>query len=377
MRVQIVDPPGVHATVRPRPVRGARARGRRGRAGHEPLRVRAGARGRTGYEVDRALLPPLDRAAASRRPARRGPAARRARARDAPPAHPRSRRGRRPPAVAERPRPRPLPAAQAPAGVHRSTTRCRARGGRVARQRALLDRMDAVIAHSEHGAGELRELLGDPARVHRIPHGAFEHLTDQADERPLPAELAAVEGPVILCFGLVRPYKGVDVLLEAFARDRGRRAVGRRHAADGHGAAAPRSPSAARGRCASSSASSPTRRSPPTSAARTSSRCRTARSSSRASSTRRSRSATPIVASAVGRLHRGRRARRRAAAGAAGSAGAARRRRSRSWSADPAARAELAAAAARAAVGPVLVGGGRRAHARALPPPGRGMIGRW
>ena len=28
-------------------------------------------------------------------------------------------------------------------------------------------------------------------------------------------------------------------------------------------------------------------------------------------------------------------------------------------------------------LGPVFVGGGRRANARALPPPGRGMIGRW
>jgi glycosyltransferase involved in cell wall biosynthesis len=77
--------------------------------------------------------------------------------------------------------------------------------------------MDALIAHSEHGAAELRAVVGDPSRVHRIPHGAFEHLTRQPDERPLPDELAAVEGPVILCFGLVRPYKGIDVLLEAFS----------------------------------------------------------------------------------------------------------------------------------------------------------------
>ena len=83
------------------------------------------------------------------------------------------------------------------------------------RQRGLLSRMDALIAHSEHGADELRALVGDPTRVHRIPHGAFNHLAHQPDERPLPAELAEVEGPVILCFGLVRPYKGVDVLLEA------------------------------------------------------------------------------------------------------------------------------------------------------------------
>jgi glycosyltransferase involved in cell wall biosynthesis len=89
------------------------------------------------------------------------------------------------------------------------------------RQRALLSRMDALVAHSEQGAAELRGLIDDPARVHHIPHGAFDHLTRQPTEVPLPPELAAVEGPVILCFGLVRPYKGIDVLLEAFRRVQG------------------------------------------------------------------------------------------------------------------------------------------------------------
>jgi glycosyltransferase involved in cell wall biosynthesis len=78
--------------------------------------------------------------------------------------------------------------------------------------RRLAERMDAVIVHTRDGA----ELLGGGPRVHVIPHGAFDHLTRQPAEQPLPAELAAVEGPVVLCFGVVRPYKGVDVLLEAF-----------------------------------------------------------------------------------------------------------------------------------------------------------------
>jgi len=78
--------------------------------------------------------------------------------------------------------------------------------------RRLVDAMDAVIVHTRHGA----ELLGDGGRVHVIPHGAFEHLTRLPAERPLPPDLASVEGPVVLCFGVVRPYKGVDVLLEAF-----------------------------------------------------------------------------------------------------------------------------------------------------------------
>ena len=38
---------------------------------------------------------------------------------------------------------------------------------------------------------------------------------------PLPEELREVEGPVILAFGLVRPYKGTDVLLEAFRQIEG------------------------------------------------------------------------------------------------------------------------------------------------------------
>ena len=76
----------------------------------------------------------------------------------------------------------------------------------------LAGRMDAVIVHTRHGA----ELLGAGERVHVIPHGAFEHLVHQPHEQPLPPELAAVEGPVVLYLGVIRPYKGVDVLVEAF-----------------------------------------------------------------------------------------------------------------------------------------------------------------
>jgi len=50
-----------------------------------------------------------------------------------------------------------------------------------------------------------------------IPHGAFDYLTNLPDERPLPAELAGVQRPVVMFFGLLREYKGVEVLLEAFA----------------------------------------------------------------------------------------------------------------------------------------------------------------
>jgi glycosyltransferase involved in cell wall biosynthesis len=82
--------------------------------------------------------------------------------------------------------------------------------------RRLAQSMDAVVVHTRHGAERLAELGVDPERVRVIPHGAFEHLTSQAEEVPLPEELAAGDGPVVLCFGAVRDYKGADVLLEAF-----------------------------------------------------------------------------------------------------------------------------------------------------------------
>jgi glycosyltransferase involved in cell wall biosynthesis len=87
----------------------------------------------------------------------------------------------------------------------------------VAKARGVFGRMDAVVAHSEHGAARLRDEVGvDPSRVHVIPHGAFDYLTRLPKEKPLPAELEGSEGPVILFFGLLRPYKGLDTLLRAF-----------------------------------------------------------------------------------------------------------------------------------------------------------------
>ena len=90
-------------------------------------------------------------------------------------------------------------------------------GPRRAGWAAAARRMDALVAHSAAGADAVAERLGVArARIHVIRHGAFEHLTRLPEELPLPDELAAVEGPVVLCFGLMRPYKGIDVLIEAF-----------------------------------------------------------------------------------------------------------------------------------------------------------------
>jgi glycosyltransferase involved in cell wall biosynthesis len=88
------------------------------------------------------------------------------------------------------------------------------RRGQLAAQRRLYDRFDAVIVHSVHGRDRLTGELGvDPDRVHVIPHGVFSHLAD-VPLQPPPFE---TDKPVVLCFGLMRPYKGIDVLLEAWS----------------------------------------------------------------------------------------------------------------------------------------------------------------
>jgi glycosyltransferase involved in cell wall biosynthesis len=82
-------------------------------------------------------------------------------------------------------------------------------------QRRLYERFDAIVVHSRHGAERLTGELGvEGERVHVIPHGAFTHLSDASSpDTPPPF---ATGKPVVLCFGLMRPYKGIDLLLEAW-----------------------------------------------------------------------------------------------------------------------------------------------------------------
>jgi glycosyltransferase involved in cell wall biosynthesis len=85
--------------------------------------------------------------------------------------------------------------------------------------RRVFGAMDAVVAHSEHSTARLRDEVGLAAeKVRVIPHGAFDYLTKLPEEKPLPPELEGAEGPVVLSFGLLRPYKGIENLIEAYGR---------------------------------------------------------------------------------------------------------------------------------------------------------------
>jgi glycosyltransferase involved in cell wall biosynthesis len=87
------------------------------------------------------------------------------------------------------------------------------RPGQLAAQRRLLHRVDAVVVHSEYGRRQLTERLGlSPAKVHVIHHGAFQ----PGRHGSLPPELVDDGRPVVLLFGLLRPYKGLDTLVRAW-----------------------------------------------------------------------------------------------------------------------------------------------------------------
>ncbi len=135
------------------------------------------------------------------------------------------------------------------------------RPGQLSAQKRLYDRFDAIVVHSEHGRTRLTDELGaDGERVHVIPHGVFEHLVPAGSEGPraaaggIEAEVDGIEAevdisekgapprarggapvferaqtetkrPTVLMFGLIRPYKGIDVLLDAWRGAKGEKPI--------------------------------------------------------------------------------------------------------------------------------------------------------
>ncbi len=94
------------------------------------------------------------------------------------------------------------------------------RPGQRAAQRRLYERFDAIVVHTERGRERLTGELGiEPSRVHVIPHGALGPASlspSGVNGSTLPPGFAAAGPPVVLFFGLLRPYKGLDVLLDAW-----------------------------------------------------------------------------------------------------------------------------------------------------------------
>ncbi|MEO6867857.1 MAG: glycosyltransferase family 4 protein [Gaiellales bacterium] len=78
---------------------------------------------------------------------------------------------------------------------------------------ALLAGFSAVIAHSDGGAQRLRELGLDP--VWRMELGAYTQYASAEEPQQLPVTLPD-DAPLVLLPGLLRDYKGVDVLLDAW-----------------------------------------------------------------------------------------------------------------------------------------------------------------
>ncbi|HEV2711898.1 MAG TPA: glycosyltransferase, partial [Gaiellaceae bacterium] len=79
----------------------------------------------------------------------------------------------------------------------------------VARRRRLYAAFDRIVVHSREGAVQL-ERYGIPReRVVRIPHGTF--------NAPPTAAVQPPTGRTVVYFGLIRGYKGLDVLVQALA----------------------------------------------------------------------------------------------------------------------------------------------------------------
>lgn len=78
--------------------------------------------------------------------------------------------------------------------------------------RELLDLFDALVVHGETTRAALEWQGVDPARIHVTPHPPMRLASAGAEDL---AQLPDAALPRLLFFGTIRPYKGVDLLIEA------------------------------------------------------------------------------------------------------------------------------------------------------------------
>ncbi len=82
-------------------------------------------------------------------------------------------------------------------------------GASVDSRKRVYDAVERVIVHSRRGVDELASLGLARERIEYIPHAVFESHGLEEPEPP--------EGRTLLFFGLLRAYKGLDVLVRALA----------------------------------------------------------------------------------------------------------------------------------------------------------------
>lgn len=87
--------------------------------------------------------------------------------------------------------------------------------------RLLFSMGDHFIVHSRLNQQQLVDCYGiSPGDISLIPHGSLDfQVNPQADEKKIRAELGFLpEHQVVLLFGAIRPYKGIDTAISAFVQ---------------------------------------------------------------------------------------------------------------------------------------------------------------
>jgi glycosyltransferase involved in cell wall biosynthesis len=91
--------------------------------------------------------------------------------------------------------------------------------GRAPLSAAAFTQVDAIVVHSEYARERVIAQHGlEPARVHVIRHGTLGDfpVPTTANSPSVPPELVDDGTPVVLSYGLIRPYKGIGTLLGAW-----------------------------------------------------------------------------------------------------------------------------------------------------------------
>jgi glycosyltransferase involved in cell wall biosynthesis len=81
--------------------------------------------------------------------------------------------------------------------------------------RIALSKGDLLITHSREETDKLRNLLGKDVAVVSVIHPTYSPLSDKRYAKGQAKDLLGLRGPVLLFFGFVRNYKGLNILLDA------------------------------------------------------------------------------------------------------------------------------------------------------------------